>query len=195
MPESLSEETACQFYVNPLTAAGMLAVLATPRGEYILQNAAASVLARQLVQIAHHQGAKVIGLVRKREQVQELKSEGCVCVDSMQLVSAAALPPAWVPTPCACRADEVVCTEDDWVQQVLDITGGKGAYAAVDAVAGEGTAKMVHAVRHDGTIIIYGMLSSHLATVRPPCSCPFPSAHACMAHDLQLTLIGCGRYL
>ena len=66
-------------------------------------------------------------------------------------------------------ADEVLCTEDeDWVDKVKHITDGKGAYGAVDAVAGELTAKMVNAVRKDGTVLIYGALSGFTATVPVP---------------------------
>ena len=37
-----------QFYVNPCTAAGMLDVLKVPKGEWLLQSAAGSVLGRQV---------------------------------------------------------------------------------------------------------------------------------------------------
>lgn len=78
VPDSLSNETACQFFVNPFTALGLLATLAAPKGSWVLQSAAASVPGRQLVQTAHHQVVWAIGLVRKLEQIQELKAEGCV---------------------------------------------------------------------------------------------------------------------
>lgn len=188
--------------------------------------AAASVLARQLVDLAHHRGCKVISLVRRQEQVQELLAAGCAQLfltevfgmqhvqslavsDSLDEVARAgvlrclaherglqqlhspemAAGPALLydhaiadmscnGLPCcaashalltahmaACRADQVFCIHDDYVQQVLDATSGRGAYGAVDCVVGEGTVKMVNAVRPGGTILLYGLLSGATATV------------------------------
>ena len=44
----LSQLNLMQFYVNPCTAAGMLDVLQVPKGEWLLQSAAGSVLGRQV---------------------------------------------------------------------------------------------------------------------------------------------------
>lgn len=38
-------------------------------------------------------------------------------------------------------------------------TGGKGAYAAIDAVSGEVTQKVAMALRDGGTVYVYGALS------------------------------------
>jgi NADPH:quinone reductase-like Zn-dependent oxidoreductase len=46
VPESIPDEVASQFIINPWTVYGMLKDLAVPRGEYILQTAAGSVLGR-----------------------------------------------------------------------------------------------------------------------------------------------------
>ena len=62
----------------------------------------------------------------------------------------------------------MLCTEDDYVQQVRDITGGEGAYGAFDCVAGEGTADVVKAVRDGGTILIYGALAGFQFTAGVP---------------------------
>ena len=40
-----------QFYVNPVTVVGMLAVLDIPKGGWLLQTAAGSVLGRQMIQV------------------------------------------------------------------------------------------------------------------------------------------------
>lgn len=42
VPDGLKDEIACQFYGTPVAAAGLLAVLAVPKGEWILQNAGAT---------------------------------------------------------------------------------------------------------------------------------------------------------
>jgi NADPH:quinone reductase-like Zn-dependent oxidoreductase len=54
----------------------MLADVAAPKGEYLLVSVAGSALNRLLMPLAHRQGAKVIGTVRRPEAVDELKAEG-----------------------------------------------------------------------------------------------------------------------
>jgi trans-2-enoyl-CoA reductase len=119
--------------VNPFTVACMLDEAAVPAGEYLLQTAAGSVLGRQVIQLARAAGIKTINTVRRREQVAELKALG---------------------------ADEVVCTADeDLVARVKEITGGRGAYAALDAVAGDGVEAVVASLRAGGTAFVYGAMA------------------------------------
>jgi trans-2-enoyl-CoA reductase len=57
-------------------------------------------------------------------------------------------------------ADEVVASnEEDMVEAVKRITGGKLAFAAVDSVGGDLFSKVVSSVRNFGTVIIYGAMS------------------------------------
>lgn len=53
-----------------------------------------------------------------------------------------------------CSADELLCTEDDHLEQVHALTNGQGAHGAVDCAVGEGTADMVSAVRPGGTVLL-----------------------------------------
>ncbi|XP_024524246.1 enoyl-[acyl-carrier-protein] reductase, mitochondrial-like [Selaginella moellendorffii] len=111
IPDVIANEIAAQFYVNPWSAFGMLEVLGAPEGEYVLQTAAGSVLGRMFIQLAHHRGVKTINLVRRDEQKEELKAIG---------------------------ADQVINLKDEGiVKQVSEITGGKMAYATIDAVGEE----------------------------------------------------------
>ena len=48
-----------------------------PKGEFLLQTAATSVLGRQMISLAKHYGVQTINLVRRQEAVDELKSLGC----------------------------------------------------------------------------------------------------------------------
>jgi trans-2-enoyl-CoA reductase len=108
VPDYLSDETAAQFIINPWTSYGMLKDLAVPAGEYVLQSAAGSALGKQVIKLAKHWGVKTINVVRRAEQKAELRALG---------------------------ADEVICSsEEDIVARVKEITGGRGAYAALDAV-------------------------------------------------------------
>ncbi|CAK9882961.1 unnamed protein product [Sphagnum jensenii] len=139
VPDSISDEAAAQFVINPWTLYGILTDLKVPKGEYVLQTAAGSVLGRQVIQLAKHWGIKTINVVRRAEQKEELKALG---------------------------ADEVISTDnDDIATRVKEITGGKLAYAAIDAVAGTLTKQVTASVRDGGQVFIYGVLGGWDATV------------------------------
>lgn len=57
---------------------------------------------------------------------------------------------------------------EDIAERVGQITGGKGAYAAVDAVGGDLTGKLLAGVRPRGTLLIYGVLSGRTFTAGIP---------------------------
>jgi NADPH:quinone reductase-like Zn-dependent oxidoreductase len=67
----------------------------------------------------------------------------------------------------ALGADEVISTdeEEDVTTRVKEITGGKLAYAAVDAVAGTLTKQVAASVRDGGQVFIYGVLGGYDAIV------------------------------
>jgi NADPH:quinone reductase-like Zn-dependent oxidoreductase len=140
VPDNISDETAAQAIANPVTAYGLLDKLNAPKGEYIVQSAAASSLGRILIQFAKARGLKTINLVRRKEQIEDLKSIG---------------------------ADVVLNTEDgtDIVEEIKKITNGKGAYGAIDAVGGNLALKLSQVVRDDGTIILYGLLGGEQVNV------------------------------
>ena len=58
-------------------AARFLEDFKVPPGEYLLSNAANSVLGRELIQMAQRRGTKLINVVRRREVVAELHKLGC----------------------------------------------------------------------------------------------------------------------
>jgi NADPH:quinone reductase-like Zn-dependent oxidoreductase len=92
-----------------------------------------------LIKLAKHWGIKTINLVRRKEQKAELEALG---------------------------ADEVISTSDeDVVTRVKEITGGKLAYGALDAVAGELTKRVCASVRDGGQVFIYGVLAGGDGTV------------------------------
>jgi trans-2-enoyl-CoA reductase len=133
VPDSVTDEAASQFVINPWTAYGLIEDLQVPKGEYLLQTAAGSVLGRQVIQMAkHYWGIKTINVVRRAEQKAELKALG---------------------------ADEVISSSDeDVVSRVKEITHGKLAYGAIDSIGGEFTKTVGSCVRSWGTVILYGSL-------------------------------------
>jgi NADPH:quinone reductase-like Zn-dependent oxidoreductase len=134
VPDSISDQTAAQFVVNPLTAWIMtVEELGLQRGEWLLQTAAGSTLGRVVLQIAALRGFRTINVVRRREQVEELKGLG---------------------------ADEVICTADeDLVQRVKEITGRAGLTKAIDAVGGQTGGAVMRALSRGGVMLVYGLLS------------------------------------
>lgn len=134
VPDSVSDQTAAQFVVNPLTA-WIMAVeeLQVQPGEWLLQTAAGSTLGRVVLQIARRRGFKTINVVRRREQGEELKALG---------------------------ADEVICSADeDLVERVKEITGKAGLTKAIDAVGGQTGADVMRALGRGGVLLVYGLLS------------------------------------
>lgn len=136
VPDAVSDQTAAQFVVNPLTAWIMtVEELSLQPGEWLLQTAAGSTLGRVVLQIAKQRGFKTINVVRRREQADELLTLG---------------------------ADEVICTdEEDIPERVREITGKEGLKKAIDAVGGETGADVVRALGHGGVMLVYGLLSGN----------------------------------
>lgn len=134
VPDTISDQTAAQFIVNPLTAWIMtVEELALKPGEWLLQTAAGSTLGRVVLQIARHRGFRTINVVRRRSQVEELKALG---------------------------ADEVISTEDeDIVERVKEITGKAGLTKAIDAVGGETGGAVTRALGRGALLLVYGLLS------------------------------------
>lgn len=133
-PETVSDSTAAQFVVNPLTAWIMVVEdLRLQPGEWLLQTAAGSALGKIVLQIARLKGFKTINVVRRREQAEELKALG---------------------------ADEVICSsEEDIQKRVLEITSGAGVRAAIDAVGGAVGAATARSLSLGGVMLVYGLLS------------------------------------
>ena len=134
VPDQISDQTAAQFVVNPLTAWIMtVEELALKQGEWLLQTAAGSTLGRVVLQIARLRGFKTINLVRRREQAEELKTLG---------------------------ADEVIATdEEETGERIKEITGKAGVTKAIDAVGGETGAAVLNALGRGGVMLVYGLLS------------------------------------
>jgi trans-2-enoyl-CoA reductase len=140
LPDRITDEQAAQIVINPWTAYSMVKDLgAVPKGEYLVQSAAGSTLGKQVMALAKHWDIKLINIVRRAEQKAELKASG---------------------------ADEVICSaEEDVAARVKEITGGKGAWGALDAVAGTMTQTLASCVRDGGQIFVYGALGGFVSSI------------------------------
>src|SRR5215204_902640 len=117
VPDGVSDQTAAQFVVNPLTAWIMtVEELAVQPGEWLLQT-------------ARQRGFRTINVVRRREQGKELKSLGadaCICTDEED-----------IPT----RVREI--TGKAGVTKAIDAVGGETG-AAVMSALGRGGVMLVY---------------------------------------------------
>jgi NADPH:quinone reductase-like Zn-dependent oxidoreductase len=132
-PAELSFEEACQAFVNPFTAYGMLDVAQLQSGEFLLLTAGASAFSKLVIQMAAKRGIRVLATVRQDEQIEGLMALG---------------------------AEKVINTEKEKLQKaVMEHTGGKGVKAVFDAVGGTLAARALAALATGGTMYSYGLLS------------------------------------
>jgi len=106
------------------------AVLA--RGEWIVQTAPLSGVGRAVMQVARHDGLRTLNIVRRPDAIAEVLAAGgdAAVEDGPQLADA-----------------------------VRRATGGAPLMLALDAVGGDGVARLAALLARGGTIVNYGMLS------------------------------------
>ncbi|HEX6959604.1 MAG TPA: zinc-dependent alcohol dehydrogenase family protein [Ferrovibrio sp.] len=120
--------------VNPATALAMLTgfVQLSP-GDWVIQNAANSGVGHSLIVLAKQHGWRSLNVVRRPGLEAELKALG---------------------------ADAVLLDGPDLGARVHSITGQKAApKLGIDAIGGEGTRRIGHALAEGGVIVNYGLLS------------------------------------
>ncbi|MGE0714996.1 MAG: zinc-dependent alcohol dehydrogenase family protein [Alphaproteobacteria bacterium] len=142
LPDAVPDESAAQFVVNPLTALAMVGeVLATERGDWLLQTAAGSTLGRIVLQLARADGFRTINLVRRPAQVAELEALG----------------------------GDIVAVADDpaLASRIAEATGGTGVARGIEAVGGATGAAALGLLAPGGTLLSYGLLSGAPIPVDP----------------------------
>ena len=132
-PEGMSDEMACQAFVNPFTAYGMLDISGLKEGQFLLLTAGGSAFSKFVTQMAASRGIKVISAVRRDDLKEELKSLG---------------------------AFEVINTEtQDSIREVRTLTGKNGVDYVFEAVGGKVGAISMECLKLGGTMMVYGLLS------------------------------------
>lgn len=133
VPDSLSDEQAAMFFVNPASAIAMTRhVLKIPPGAWLLQTAAGSALGRMVIRLGQKHGFRTINVVRRAEQVEELKRAG---------------------------GTEVVVSNENFSARIKEITGGEGVAYAIDAVGGDTAGECIKALGRGGRLLLYSSLS------------------------------------
>ena len=142
IPDDQTFEQAAATWAAFGTAwAGLISVGNLKNGDTVLISAASSSVGLAAIQTAIRVGARPIALTRTSQKSDELLAHG---------------------------AAEVLAVEEvDVVQEVKELTGGKGAELVLDAVGGPGFSKLAEATATGGMLILYGALSAE-PTVIPP---------------------------
>jgi len=139
--DDIPDEQAAGLFVNPMTALALTKeVLAVPNGAWLLQSAAGSSLGKMVISLGKRAGFKTLNVVRRREQVDELKQLG---------------------------ADAVIVESDGPIQeQVAKVTGGGVGYA-LDCVGGATGTGVVRSLTAGGKAVLYGAMSGEPISVDP----------------------------
>jgi len=126
------EQAACLF-INPFTARAMFRQVEQAGAKAIIQSAAAGQVGRIISYLASQSGIALINLVRKDEQVSELKKAGDTHVLNIQA--------------------------DDFAANLKKLAHDLKATVALDAVGGDLTGILLNAMPPKGKVILYGGLS------------------------------------
>lgn len=138
VPPGISDEIACQFALNPLTAYGLLAECNLPKSSRVLVTAGRSIVARILAMLAQRKGLKVTLLVRDGSGYSILDGETSQIISSQKSVV-----------------------------EVLHVAISNGHFHAIlDAVGGSNTLALIDALEPRGRLISYGILDDAEITLK-----------------------------
>ena len=140
---SLTREQQATFFVNPVTAFVMCReVLRVPKGEWLVQTAAGSVLGHMIIRLGKRYGFKTLCVVRREEQVTELRVAGADAV-------------VWF--------DPAKHSVDDLRAAVAAATGTaieqSVIHSAIDCVGGATGSAVVHTLGKNARMLVFGTLS------------------------------------
>ena len=136
-PDFLSDEQMAASLLKGITASFLLHdVYALREGDTILVHAAAGGVGLLLCQWASALGARVIGTVSSAEKATRAAAAGCAHVINYR--------------------------ERDFAEDVLSLTGGRGADAVYDAVGRDTFEKSIEALKNRGTLVSFGQASGDI---------------------------------
>lgn len=138
LPAHFPIERAAQFFLNPMTAVGLLDVSKVEPGGYLLMNAGNSALSQIIVQLAIGKGIHPILVVRSAAIAADLKPLG---------------------------ADVIVYEKDKLPEQILEITEGNGAQSGFDSIGGEYGEAILSSLGPNGIYITMGRMLSRSINV------------------------------
>jgi NADPH:quinone reductase len=135
VPAGIALDSSFDFFNTPLTA-WVMAVqkMNIQPGQTLLLTAAGSCVGRMLISLAKERKFSVIAVVRRPEQVAEIKALG---------------------------AAEVICTQTEDIQKrVMALTQLKGVDHCIEAVGGPSTTACFKVLNEHGKMIVFGLLDA-----------------------------------
>jgi len=138
VPNELSDNTAAQLYVNPLTAWLILKKLAIKCNQYLLLNACNSAIGKLFCQLAKVFGFKVIGLVRDDKHINSLLSFGASTVINTSLYN----------------------SFNTLNKAIKEFTDNQPIQHGLDAVGGSSGLYLAQALGKNAHFIQYGLMSN-----------------------------------
>ncbi|HPE56939.1 MAG TPA: zinc-binding dehydrogenase [Bacteroidales bacterium] len=133
LKDGIKNDQAACLSINPLTALGMFELVEKAGNVPFVLNAAGGQVPVFMRVLAAEKGIEVINIVRKEEQVEQLRNAG----QKMVLNS----------------------TAEDFSDQLAQACNTLNPLFAFDAVAGEISGQMLNSLPEEGTLVIYGGLS------------------------------------
>ena len=131
-PEGLSQVESAAIWMQYFTAMAVTEFGKAGMGDYVMIPAASSSVGLAAIQLCNWAGATPIALTRTSSKEAALRAQGAAHV--------------------------VATAEQDLVEEIKRITGGKGARIAFDPVGGPYVDTLAQALSEDGILFIYGGL-------------------------------------
>ena len=133
VPDSVSDETACQLVSMPLSAKMILANLKISSGDWIIQNAGNGMVGKLVSRFGAEQGINVVSLVRRDETVAEMEALGI--------------------------ANVVSTASAGWQDRVRALTGGVPIIRALDSLGGAGATQLLEVVADGAELVNFGSMT------------------------------------
>ena len=133
LPKNVDDEQGAMLLANPVTAVALYQTARNDKHKAAIHTAAASSLGKILLKYADQAGFPIIHIVRREEQVAELKGLG--------------------------GRDVLNSSDPDFVDQLRALAGQLKATIAFDAVSGELTEQLIRAMPDGSRVLVYGLLS------------------------------------
>jgi NADPH:quinone reductase-like Zn-dependent oxidoreductase len=132
IPGQMSDEVACQAFVNPMTAYGMIEEAGLQAGQWLLLTAGASAFGKFAIQMAKAKGIRVAATVRHESQKELLLDLG---------------------------AELVINTSTEKLAKVIFQKTEVGVDVVFDAVGGELGVKALSCLKQKGRMLVFGALA------------------------------------
>lgn len=133
VPDTVSDEAACQLLAMPLSALLLLEDLRIQAGQWIVQNAANGAVGKTLATLAASRGIGVVNLVRRESALADLAGAGI--------------------------AHGVATDSPGWQERASSHAGGAPLVRAIDSIGGEAAGQIMSLLAENGELISFGSLT------------------------------------